>query len=77
MSQSQFQSQDDVITLKDTLPVSDYSSLPGKSLLKKTLSLQYPKSSFYVGHTSVHDVRFSTPPPWTILVNVCSTKTRQ
>ncbi|RDW34486.1 hypothetical protein B0I72DRAFT_144913 [Yarrowia lipolytica] len=58
MSQSQFQSQDDVITLKDTLPVSDYSSLPGKSLLKKTLSLQYPKSSFYVGHTSVHDVRF-------------------
>lgn len=44
--------------LKDTLPISDYSSLPGKSLLKKTLSLQYPKSSFYVGHTSVHDVRF-------------------
>lgn len=46
------------VQLKDTLPVSDYSSLPGKSLLKKTLSLQYPKSSFYVGHTSVHDVRF-------------------
>lgn len=48
----------EVPALKDTLPVSDYSSLPGKSLLKKTLSLQYPKSSFYVGHTSVHDVRF-------------------
>ncbi|KAG5361185.1 Transcriptional activator protein [Yarrowia sp. C11] len=52
------QQPEDGITLKDTLPVSDYSSLPGKSLLKKTLSLQYPKSSFYVGHTSVHDIRF-------------------
>ncbi|KAG5354551.1 Transcriptional activator protein [Yarrowia sp. B02] len=51
-------SVDDEPALKDTLPVSDYSSLPGKSLLKKTLSLQYPKSSFYVGHTSVHDIRF-------------------
>ncbi|ODQ80479.1 hypothetical protein BABINDRAFT_160758 [Babjeviella inositovora NRRL Y-12698] len=40
--------------IRDVQPVTDYSSMP-HLLLKKTLSLQYPRSSFYVGPTSVFD----------------------
>lgn len=35
--------------------IDDYSSLPGKSLLKRTLSLQHPRSSFIVGDTNLFD----------------------
>lgn len=38
-----------------TGPVEDYSTLPGRSLLKKTLSLQHPRSSFAVGRFSLWD----------------------
>lgn len=36
-------------------PVEDYSALPGRSLLKKTLSLQHPRSSFAIGRFSLWD----------------------
>lgn len=39
------------VPLRNVAPVQDYSTM-NKSLLKKTLSLQYPRSSFYVGPTS-------------------------
>lgn len=38
-------------------PVADYSQLPGRSLLKKTLSLQHPRSSFAVGQHGLWDQR--------------------
>lgn len=38
-------------------PVEDYSQLPGRSLLKKTLSLQHPRSSFAVGQHGLWDQR--------------------
>lgn len=37
--------------IRDVAPVKDYSSM-SNSLLRKTLSLQFPRSSFYVGPTS-------------------------
>jgi hypothetical protein len=37
------------------LKYSDYASLGGHNLLKKALSLQYPRSSYYIGPTSVFD----------------------
>lgn len=44
------------VVIRDVLPVQDYSMV-NNSLLKKTLSLQFPRSSFYVGPTSyVYDV---------------------
>lgn len=43
------------IPIREVDPVQDYSSMPGYSLLKKTLSLQYPRSSFYVGPSSIYD----------------------
>ncbi|ANZ74742.1 BA75_00883T0 [Komagataella pastoris] len=43
------------IPIRDIQPVIDYSTIQGHSLLKKTLSLQYPRSSFYMGPTSVYD----------------------
>ncbi|ODV78204.1 uncharacterized protein CANTADRAFT_7654 [Suhomyces tanzawaensis NRRL Y-17324] len=39
------------VPIRDVQPVQDYSSM-NNSLLKKTLSLQFPRSSFYVGPTS-------------------------
>lgn len=39
------------VAIRDTAPVHDYSRI-NNSLLKKTLSLQFPRSSFYVGPTS-------------------------
>ncbi|CDK29105.1 unnamed protein product [Kuraishia capsulata CBS 1993] len=41
--------------IREVQPITDYAAMPGHSLLKKTLSLQYPRSSFYVGPTSVYD----------------------
>lgn len=41
--------------IREVTPVQDYSSMRGRSLLKRTLSLQFPRSSFYVGETSVLD----------------------
>ncbi|VEU19568.1 DEKNAAC100608 [Brettanomyces naardenensis] len=46
------------IAVRDVHPVRDYATMPGRSLLKKTLSLQYPRSSFYVGSTSIYDSVF-------------------
>ncbi|GME99268.1 unnamed protein product [[Candida] boidinii] len=43
------------IPIRDTHPVKDYSQIQGHSLLKKTLSLQFPRSSFYIGPTSIYD----------------------
>lgn len=37
------------------LKYEDYASLGGHNLLKKALSLQYPRSSYYIGPTSVFD----------------------
>lgn len=39
------------VQIRDVAPVQDYSMM-NNSLLKKTLSLQFPRSSFYVGPTS-------------------------
>lgn len=36
-------------------PVDDYANLRGHSLLKKTLSLQFPRCSYFVGETGVND----------------------
>lgn len=46
------------IPVRDTHPIKDYSTMQGHSLLKKTLSLQFPRSSFYVGPTSIYDPLF-------------------
>ncbi|KAG7810412.1 hypothetical protein KL921_002907 [Ogataea angusta] len=46
------------VPLRETLPIKDYATMQGHSLLKKTLSLQYPRSSFYVGPTSIYDRLF-------------------
>lgn len=44
------------VKIRDVAPVQDYSSM-SNSLLRKTLSLQFPRSSFYVGPTSyLYDV---------------------
>lgn len=37
------------------LKYEDYASLGGHALLKKALSLQYPRSAYYIGTTSIHD----------------------
>lgn len=39
------------------LKYEDYASLGGHALLKKALSLQYPRSAYYIGPTSIHDAR--------------------
>lgn len=39
------------VSIRNVPPVQDYSAM-NDSLLKKTLSLQFPRSSFYVGPTS-------------------------
>lgn len=39
------------VPIRTVAPIQDYSSM-NNSLLKKTLSLQFPRSSFYVGPTS-------------------------
>ncbi|CCE87198.1 Piso0_005741 [Millerozyma farinosa CBS 7064] len=39
------------VPIRDVPPVQDYSTM-NNSLLKKTLSLQFPRSSFYIGPTS-------------------------
>lgn len=39
------------VPIRDVPPIQDYSAL-NNSLLKKTLSLQFPRSSFYVGPTN-------------------------
>lgn len=39
------------VPIRDVAPVQDYSVM-NNSLLRKTLSLQFPRSSFYVGPTS-------------------------
>lgn len=46
------------IAVRNVHPIRDYATMRGKSLLKKTLSLQYPRSSFYVGATSIYDPIF-------------------
>lgn len=54
-SQAQGQGMYDVVPpnvpIRTVAPVQDYSTM-NNSLLKKTLSLQFPRSSFYVGPTS-------------------------
>ncbi|KAI5966869.1 DAL81 [Candida pseudojiufengensis] len=39
------------VPIREVAPIQEYSSI-NNSLLKKTLSLQFPRSSFYVGPTS-------------------------
>lgn len=39
------------VPIRDVAPIQDYSAM-SNSLLRKTLSLQFPRSSFYVGPTS-------------------------
>ncbi|TID21223.1 hypothetical protein CANINC_003503 [Pichia inconspicua] len=46
------------VLLRNTPPIKDYSAMQGHSLLKKTLSLQFPRSSFYIGPTSIYDPLF-------------------
>ncbi|GMM30598.1 Dal81 protein [Martiniozyma asiatica (nom. inval.)] len=46
------------VQVRDVPPIKDYSTMQGNSLLKRTLSLQYPRSSFYVGPTSIYDAIF-------------------
>ncbi|KAG0673386.1 Fungal specific transcription factor [Pichia californica] len=46
------------IPVRDIHPIKDYATMQGHSLLKKTLSLQFPRSSFYVGPTSIYDPLF-------------------
>lgn len=44
------------VPIREVAPVQDYSAM-NNSLLKKTLSLQFPRSSFYVGPTNyLYDV---------------------
>ncbi|OVF07528.1 putative transcriptional activator protein [Clavispora lusitaniae] len=55
LSENGYRPQMDIVPpnvpIRDVPPVQDYSVM-NNSLLKKTLSLQYPRSSFYVGPTS-------------------------
>lgn len=46
------------VLVRDVPPIKDYSKMQGDSLLKKTLSLQFPRSSFYIGPTSIYDPLF-------------------
>ncbi|GMF03959.1 unnamed protein product [Ambrosiozyma monospora] len=46
------------VPVRDVAPIKDYSTIQGSSLLKRTLSLQYPRSSFYIGPTSIYDPIF-------------------
>ena len=39
------------VAIREVSPIQDYSAM-NNSLLKRTLSLQFPRSSFYVGPTS-------------------------
>ena len=44
------------VAIREVSPIQDYSAM-NNSLLKRTLSLQFPRSSFYVGPTSsVYDI---------------------
>ncbi|KAK9474872.1 fungal-specific transcription factor domain-containing protein [Dipodascopsis tothii] len=45
----------ETVPIRDTLPVEDYSMIRGNSLLKKTLGLQNPRWSTYIGASSVLD----------------------
>lgn len=45
------------------LKYEDYATLGGHALLKKALSLQYPKSSYFIGPTSVLDTKLLTETP--------------
>ena len=36
------------VAIREVSPIQDYSAM-NNSLLKRTLSLQFPRSSFYVG----------------------------
>lgn len=45
------------------LRYEDYASLGGHALLKKALSLQYPRSSYFIGPTSVFDTRLLEATP--------------
>lgn len=45
------------------LKYEDYASLGGHALLKKALSLQYPRSSYFIGPTSVFDTRLLEATP--------------
>lgn len=45
------------------LKYEDYAQLGGHSLLKKALSLQYPRSSYFIGPTSVFDTRLLEATP--------------
>lgn len=44
-----------VTTKLPKLKYEDYASLGGHTLLKKALSMQYPRSAYYIGPTSIHD----------------------
>lgn len=45
------------------LRYEDYASLGGHALLKKALSLQYPRSSYFIGPTSVYDTKLLEATP--------------
>lgn len=47
--------QENGTVITPTLRYEDYAKLGGHNLLKKALSLQYPRSSYYIGPTSVFD----------------------
>ncbi|KAK9243741.1 fungal-specific transcription factor domain-containing protein [Lipomyces tetrasporus] len=46
------------VPIRETLPIEDYSTIRGHSLLKKTLGLQNPRWSNYVGSSSTLDYGF-------------------
>ncbi|KAK9463168.1 fungal-specific transcription factor domain-containing protein [Lipomyces oligophaga] len=50
--------------IRDVLPIEDYSTIQGHSLLKKSLGLQNPRGSTYVGSTSAFDYGFLSQLPF-------------
>ena len=43
------------VAIREVSPIQDYSAM-NNSLLKRTLSLQFPRSSFMLGPSSVFDI---------------------
>lgn len=53
----------ETIIRRPKLRYEDYASLGGHALLKKALSLQYPRSAYYIGPTSIYDSRLLEATP--------------
>lgn len=53
----------ETIIRRPKLRYEDYASLGGHALLKKALSLQYPRSAYFIGPTSIYDSRLLEATP--------------